>query len=207
MDLTLTTWIAIPLLGGVIGYVTNRIAVKMIFRPIRPVNVLGIKVQGLIGRRQKDLARSIGDVVGDHLVQHEDIVRGFRGVDIESMLAEVIEKGLAPKVEQLRNLPLIGGFLTEDRIGELRRAIVQGVLDHKELILERVEQAVEQGIDVQKLVREKVEAFPVERLEKLVLKVANKELRAIEALGGVLGVLIGVLQVLVIWFLSDASAA
>ena len=49
------TWIGVPLLGGVIGYVTNRIAVKMIFRPIKPVSVLGIKVQGLIGRRQREL--------------------------------------------------------------------------------------------------------------------------------------------------------
>lgn len=207
MDVTLTTWIAIPLLGGVIGYVTNRIAVKMIFRPIRPVNVLGIKVQGLIGRRQKDLAKSIGDVVGDHLVQHEDIINGFRNVDLQGLLGTVIEKGLAPKVEQLRNLPLIGGFLTAERIDDLRGAIVQGVLDHKELIMERLEQAVEQGVDVQKLVREKVEAFPVERLEALVLKVANSELRSIEVLGGVLGVLIGVIQVLVIWSLSGTPAS
>ena len=55
-----TTWIAVPLLGGVIGYVTNRIAVKMIFRPIRPVSVLGLRVQGLIGHRQHELAESIG---------------------------------------------------------------------------------------------------------------------------------------------------
>ena len=205
MDVTLTTWIAVPLLGGVIGYVTNRIAVKMIFRPIRPVNVLGLKVQGLIGRRQGDLARSIGDVVGDHLVQHEDIVQGFRNVDLESMLGEVIEKGLAPKVEQLRNLPLIGGFLTAERIDDLRGAIIQGILDHKDLILERLEQAVEAGIDVQKMVREKVEAFPVERLEKLVLKVASRELRAIEVLGGLLGVLIGIGQVGVIWFISGST--
>ena len=205
MDVTLTTWIAVPLLGGVIGYVTNRIAVKMIFRPIRPVNILGLKVQGLIGRRQGDLAKSIGDVVGDHLVQHEDIVQGFGNVDLESMLGEVIEKGLAPKVEQLRNLPLIGGFLTPERIDDLRGAIIQGILDHKDLILERLEQAVEAGIDVQKMVREKVEAFPVERLEKLVLKVASRELRAIEILGGLLGVLIGIGQVGVIWVISGST--
>ena len=205
MDTSLTVWIAVPLLGGVIGYVTNYIAVKMIFRPIRPVNVFGLKVQGLIGRRQRELARSIGDVVGDHLVQHEDIVRGFRDVDLQVLLGEVIEKGLAPKVEQLRNLPLIGGFLTPERINDLRNAIVQGVLDHRELILERLEQAVQQGIDVRELVSEKVAAFPVERLESLVLQVANTELRAIVWLGGLLGVVIGVIQVLVIWLVSPAG--
>lgn len=207
MDVTLTTWIAIPLLGGLIGYVTNWLAVKMIFRPIRPVNLLGLRVQGLMGRRQKELARSIGDVVGDHLVQHEDIVRGFKNVDLNGLLGDVIERGLAPKIDQLRSLPLIGGFLTPERIADLRNAIVASVLERKDLIMERLEQAVEKGLDVQKMVREKVEAFPVERLEALVLKVASRELRAIELLGAVLGVLIGLIQVLVVWSLSGTPAS
>ena len=48
------------------------------------------------------------------------------------------------------------------------------------------------------MVEEKVAAFPVEKLEKLVLQVASRELRAIEWLGAVLGILIGLAQVVVI---------
>lgn len=194
----LSTWIAVPLLGGVIGYVTNKIAVKMIFRPIRPVSVLGIRVQGLIGRRQQELAESIGKVVGDHLVQHEDVVKSFKKVDFQRLFGDVLDRGLQPKIAELRSLPLIGGFLTEERIQSIRSGIVQGVLKHKDAILERLEDAVERDLDIQALVTEKVAAFPVERLERLVLDVSARELRAIEVLGAVLGVLIGLLQVLVI---------
>ena len=201
MDIPLSTWIGVPLLGGVIGWVTNWLAVKMIFRPIKPRRFLGIRVQGLIGRRQKDLAKSVGEVVGDHLVQHEDIVRGFRNVDLEVMLGDVLERGMAPKIEELRNLPLIGGFLTPDRIKDLRSGIVKQVMKQQDVIFEKLEQAVEQGLDVQELVEKKVASFQVEKLERIVLKVASRELRAIEWLGGVLGVLIGLLQVLLIgWF-------
>ncbi|MCC6782816.1 MAG: DUF445 family protein [Planctomycetes bacterium] len=201
MDIPLSTWIGVPLLGGVIGWVTNWLAVKMIFRPIKPRRFLGIRVQGLIGRRQKDLAKSVGEVVGDHLVQHEDIVRGFRNVDLEAMLGDVLERGMAPKIEELRNLPLIGGFLTPDRIKDLRSGIVKQVMKQQDVIFEKLEQAVEQGLDVQELVEKKVASFQVEKLERIVLKVASRELRAIEWLGGVLGVLIGLLQVLLIgWF-------
>ena len=202
MDIPLSTWIGVPLLGGVIGWVTNWLAVKMIFRPIKPRRFLGIRVQGLIGRRQKDLAKSVGEVVGDHLVQHEDIVRGFRNVDLEVMLGDVLERGMAPKIEELRNLPLIGGFLTPDRIKDLRSGIVKQVMKQQDVIFEKLEQAVEQGLDVQELVEKKVASFQVEKLEKIVLKVASRELRAIEWLGGVLGVLIGLLQVLLIGWLA-----
>ncbi len=198
----LTTWIAVPLLGGLIGYVTNRIAVKMIFRPIRPVSVLGLKVQGLIGRRQRELAESIGRVVGDHLVQAKDVTAAFDRIDLESLFGDVLDHGLAPKLEEFKSLPLIGGFLTEQRIGEIRDGIVKRVLAHKKTILEKLEEAVDEGLDVREMVTAKVAAFPVEKLETLVLDVASRELRAIEVLGAVLGVLIGIGQVLLIGFLT-----
>ncbi len=199
---TLTAWIALPLVGGAIGYLTNRLAVKMIFRPIRPVNVLGVKVQGLMGRRQQDLAESIGRVVGDHLVGHEDVVKSFDKVDFESLLGDVLEEGLGPKIEELRSLPLIGGFLTESRVEDIRSSIVGGIMKHKGRILKQLEAAVEDGLDVQEMVTEKVAAFPVEKLETLVLEVARKELRAIEILGGALGLVIGIGQVFLLWALS-----
>lgn len=202
MPPSLATWITLPLVGALIGYATNWLAVKMIFRPIRPVRVLGVRVQGLMGKRQGDLARSIGKVVGGHLVGHDDVVRSFAKVDFDRLLGDVLERGMAPKVQELRSLPLIGGFLTEERVAGLMASLVQGILQHKELVLERLETAVEEGLDVRALVAEKVAAFPVEKLESLVLEVASRELRAIEVLGGVLGGLIGLGQVFLLWALA-----
>jgi len=196
---SLATWITLPIAGALIGYVTNTIAVKMIFRPIRPVKVLGFKIQGLMGRRQQDLAESIGRVVGAHLVHHDDIVRSFEKIDFERILGDVLDKGLAPKVAELKSLPLIGGFLTDDRVADLRASIVKGIMTQKQAILEQLERAVEDSLDVEALVTEKVAAFPIEKLESLVLEVASRELRAIEILGGVLGLLVGLLQVFLLW--------
>lgn len=199
---TLGEWIAIPAIGGLIGYVTNWLAVKMIFRPIKQRRFLGIPIQGLIGKRQKELARSIGHVVGNHLVEHKDIVRGLNKLDFGGVLGNVLEKGMAPKVKELRGLPLIGGFLTEERVKDLRESIVQGVMAHREHVLDQVEKGLAQGLDVPRIVEEKVAAFPVEKLERMILDVASRELRAIEWLGGVLGVLIGIGQVFVSWALG-----
>lgn len=195
MDISPAAWIAIPLLGGVIGYVTNRIAVTMIFRPVEPVNVLGLRVQGLIGRRQQDLAESIGRVVGSHLLSHEDIAKAFARLDFEAVIGDVLGNALEPKIAELRQMPLIGGFLTDERIGDLKASVARGIARDKDLLLAKIEAAIEDGLDVQAIVTEKVAAFPVPRLEELVLEVANRELRAIELLGGVLGLLIGLLQV------------
>lgn len=196
----LWTWITIPAIGGLIGWSTNWIAVKMIFRPIRPVRVLGIRIQGLVGRRQQDLAKAIGRVVGNHLVEHKDVVRSLNKLDFAGILGGVLDKGLAPKIQELRNLPLIGGFLTEERVTDIRRSIVGSVMAHKDLVLDEVERGLERGLDVPDLVERKVAEFAVEKLEALILEVARRELRAIEVLGGVLGVLIGLLQVAFVWW-------
>ena len=195
MELSLQTWIALPLLGGLIGYATNRIAVMMIFRPYRERRILGWRLQGLIPRRQADIAQSIGRVVGGHLVHHDDIIAAFAGVDLDRLADKAIERGLGPKIEELRRLPLVGGFLTDERVADLKRQMARAIVDNREALFEELEQAVESGIDVHAIVAEKVAAFPVQRLEELILEVASRELRAIELLGGVLGVLIGFVQV------------
>ena len=69
--LAVLPWILPPLLGAVIGYVTNRIAIKMLFRPLNPKRFLGVRVPltpGVIPRNRFDLARTIGRMVSEQLL-------------------------------------------------------------------------------------------------------------------------------------------
>jgi len=183
-----------PLVGGAIGYVTNRLAVMMIFRPYQPRTILGMRFQGLVGRRQAELAESIGRVVGDHLIGHQDVVRALEKLDLERLVGTAIERGLQPKIDELRRLPFVGSFLTEERVRDLRTQFVRGLVDQGQGLVGEFERAVEEGLDVRGIVTEKVREFSVERLERLILDVASRELRTIEILGGVLGFLVGLVQ-------------
>lgn len=188
------TWTVVPAVGALIGYGTNRLAVRMIFRPLEPRKILGLKVQGLVGRRQPDLAEAIGRVVGDHLVKHEDLVNALGQMDLRTIVDGALSKGLEPRIAELRALPMVGGFLTDERVGDLRRRFVDGILEDTDGLVDVFERALESGLDVERLVRDKVAEFEVERLEALVLEVAARELRSIELLGLLLGGLIGLLQ-------------
>ena len=200
MALGTTAWIVMPLVGGGIGYVTNRLAVAMIFRPVEARRILGLRIQGLVPRRKPDLARSIGRVVGTHLLDHEDIVRAMGTLDVEGLIERAIERGLEPKIAELRRIPLLGNFLTDERVGDMRRSLSRRLLSDSDSLVEEFERAIEEGLDVQEIVTRKVEEFPVEKLEALILEVASKELRAIELLGGLLGALIGLGQAALLAF-------
>lgn len=190
----LLPWLLLPLVGALIGYGTNRLAVGMIFRPIEPRRILGFTFQGLVGRRQPELARSIGNVVGDHLLQPEDLEGVLETIDLEPMVEQAFAAGLEPKLAEFRRMPLVGALLTDERVGDLRAQAVKGVMEQREVLVAGFQQALDEGLDVHRIVEEKVASFPIARLEELIVEVAAKELRAIEVLGGVLGALIGLIQ-------------
>ena len=69
--LAVLPWILPPLLGAIIGYVTNRIAIKMLFRPLNPKRLFGVRVPltpGVIPRNRYDLARTIARMVSEQLL-------------------------------------------------------------------------------------------------------------------------------------------
>lgn len=102
----LLSWVAPPLLGAVIGYVTNAIAIRMLFRPLREWRVLGLRVPltpGVIPRQRHELAESIARMVSRELLT-EDAVRrqlaseGFRRrleENIRSLLEELTQRPLS----------------------------------------------------------------------------------------------------------------
>lgn len=64
-------WLLPPLLGALIGYLTNALAIRMLFRPLREVRVFGVPIPltpGVIPRRREELAESIGRMVARDLL-------------------------------------------------------------------------------------------------------------------------------------------
>ncbi len=65
-----------PLLGALIGYVTNYIAIRMLFRPLRPWRLFGVRLPltpGIIPAKRGELAQRMGEMVGSHLLTAEDV--------------------------------------------------------------------------------------------------------------------------------------
>ncbi len=63
-----------PIVGGIIGYITNGIAIKMLFRPLKPIYLFGIKLPftpGIIPKEKGRVAKSIGAVVARELINEE----------------------------------------------------------------------------------------------------------------------------------------
>ena len=69
----LLSYLAPVLLSGAVGYLTNWIAIEMIFRPYEPKKWLPLWRQGLIPRNKPSIARKVGEKVGNELLSPEKI--------------------------------------------------------------------------------------------------------------------------------------
>lgn len=104
-----TTYILPPLIGAVIGYFTNMIAVKMLFYPRKPIYVFGHQLPltpGAIPKGKERLARSAGKIVQNELFTREDISG--------RLLTEEVEKPLIDKVMSIldANIRETGAVMT-----------------------------------------------------------------------------------------------
>lgn len=93
-------WWVLPILGTVVGYVTNLVALKMIFEPIEPKRYGPFTHQGLFLRRQSQAADAYATVIADDIVTlrniGEELLTGPRSDRTRNM----IERALRPAVDQ-----------------------------------------------------------------------------------------------------------
>jgi uncharacterized membrane protein YheB (UPF0754 family) len=97
-------WLVPPLAGAVIGYITNAVAIKMLFRPLKEIRFFGIRLPftpGILPRQRHKLAENIGAIVERQLLTPEILVDRLRHEDVRETMKSVI----ALYTEQFFNQP------------------------------------------------------------------------------------------------------
>lgn len=82
-----------PVVGAFIGYLTNKIAIKMLFRPLNPWKILGIRVPmtpGVIPSKRGELAENMGRMVADYLLTTEELSKSLHQKDVQEQLYKTI---------------------------------------------------------------------------------------------------------------------
>lgn len=82
-----------PFLTGFVGYFTNYLAIKMLFRPHKR-RWYSLGWQGVIPRNRGKLAKEIGKLVGNELLQEKDILKSIKNEQFQSILSDFIRKEL-----------------------------------------------------------------------------------------------------------------
>lgn len=184
----------LSIIGSGIGYVTNVIAIKLLFRPVEPFDMIFFKIQGVIPKRKNEISRSIGDTVENELLSVEEILESFVTESrIEDLLKKIKTEIEITVEKKLSDYPLLLGF-KRPIIKYISSIMEQEGTDYVHELIKDIGNKAEKDIDTSKIVEEKINSFDLSKVEEIVFDIAKKELRHIEILGAVLGFIIGIVQ-------------
>lgn len=180
-----------------IGYLTNVVAVKMLFLPRQPVNLYFFELWGLLPKRRAEVAIALGELVEEQLLSVDDL---FDKINTPEMREKIVVR----LVELLRDklngiLPrIIPGKVMQIISDTLEKVIRQEAEDMIHEIIESGRDYLTKEIQIKKIVEDKVNGFDLKQLEDMIVGVSSPEIRFIEIMGGVLGFIIGLAQVAIL---------
>lgn len=190
-------------IGAMIGWITNFIAIKMLFRPYKEINLIFFKIQGLLPKRRNEIGNSIAEVVNNELVSVKDIISKISPEDIEENIGLIVDRILESRLKEeiVKNFPMVAFFLSDSMLEKIKHIIKQSILDHKEEMINVFAEYLENKVDIKSIIVEKVNGFSLEKIEEIIITLAKKELKHIEYIGAVLGGIIGLVQFAVVTFI------
>ena len=125
------SYIIAPLLGGVIGYITNDIAIRMLFRPHKAKYVFGIHIPftpGIIPKEKGRIAEAVGGVISENLMNKEVLEKYLLSEDMVGKVRSAVKEFIST---QQRNdetvVQFLGHYLSKEEIDTFAQNINQSI--------------------------------------------------------------------------------
>ena len=187
------------LISGAIGWITNWIAIKMLFRPHKEINFGLFKIQGLIPKRRTEIGSGIANIIQNELISVKDVISNIDREEfskrLNALIDEVLDKNLKKKVKE--KFPFLQMFFTDKIAKDVGNTIKDIIMGNQEKIFEIFSNYAEENIDFEVIISDKISNFSLDKLEEIITFLAKKELKHIEVIGAILGMLIGAVQYLI----------
>lgn len=185
-----------PFIAAFTGWFTTWIAIYMLFHPREPKKFLGITIQGIFPKRQKQFATKLGNVVATELIHFSEIAAQLKDPEHLKPLKPLIENHLDNflQVKLKEKLPVISMFVGEGIMSKIKEGMMEEIEQLLPQIILHYTDSMANKVDIEQMVTEKVSNFSSDKLEEIVLAVMTKEFRFVELVGGFLGFAIGLIQ-------------
>lgn len=189
-------------IGGVIGWITNVLAIKMLFRPVYPIKIplTVIYLQGLLPKRRAEIAASVGETVEKELINIDEILEKLSNDENRAIALNTVKMAISDKIG--RKMPLLIPVIIKNSIVQyIEEQIDKEAPNLMEGLIKELYEKASKEIEIGKMIEDKINQIDLIKLEEITISIAKKELKHIEILGGILGALIGLFQGIILIFL------
>lgn len=196
LTLYLHTWVILPFIGILIGYITNKLALNMIFEPIEPRRVLGFKVHGLFLRRQHEIAEIYAGIISTEVLTvaniGEELMTGPRSDRTRRMIEDRLRSAADRSLGVARTMVSAVGGKDYERI---RDSLATEAVEFATAPLADPEFNRQQSQRVAVMLTEKVRRLDHQNFSEMLRTAIHDDEWLVVAHGGALGLLAGLLHV------------
>jgi uncharacterized membrane protein YheB (UPF0754 family) len=175
----------------------------MLFHPKEPKRILGITFHGIFPKRQRSFAEKLGKMISAEFLSYEDIEEMIaHPKNLEKLMPFIevhVDTFLRDKLSD--EMPFLSLFIGENTRRSLKNVFMHELETLFPQIMTSYARHLEEELDLEKIVTDKVSVFSSDKLEGMLYQIMSKEFRFVEILGGVIGFIIGIVQVLITWLL------
>lgn len=159
--------------------------------------MLGFTIQGIFPKRQEQFAIKLGKLVSEQLLSFSDIEQKLTNPANLHKMMPLVEKHidyfLREKLSE--TMPMISMFIGDKTLEKLKTTLMDELERLFPTLIKNYAASLQNELDLEQIVTEKVKNFSSNQLEAILYQVMSREFKFVEIIGGILGFLIGLLQV------------
>lgn len=195
-------WWILPISGLCIGYFTNWLAISMIFRPVHPHIICGgyINVQGVFLKRQSQVATELSNMLCTQLIYARRMLEYVvRNEGFESVL-EIYQKHMEEAIDQVvgRAKVVLPVFVGHTAIQGIKDEVIAATLEELPHHSKDIEEYMDRTFALDTILAPRLRGLPPEEFEGMLRPVFQEDEWMVLLLGGVLGVVVGSVQAMVL---------
>lgn len=196
------SWVLLPIGGVIIGYITNWLALRLIFEPVHPIKVGFWKFQGLFILRQKEVAKEYSKIVSEEILNPPNIFETIMTGPGSDQLANIVELHVRESVDKSAGfnrslIQLTSGTKTYESIKSI---VTQRVMEILPQHIRHIFDYAENALDIENTIRDKMANLPPDEFVGFLRPVFQEDELKLILVGAALGGLAGWLQVLALNF-------
>lgn len=194
------SWV-LPVGGALVGYLTNVLALKMIFDPKEPKKIGPFTIHGLFFRRQDEIAIEQGMLIAEEIFNPEKVVEAVLKGPSSDKLFKLINKNMQEAIDQYSGYakPIVVMTVGTDRFISTKERAIEKTIDALEESMKHLHSYVEEAMDVENTVIEKVKKLSPEQFERMIRPIFEEDEWMMTIGGGVLGLGVGLFQFFIVF--------
>ncbi len=189
--------LVMPIFGAAIGLFTDWLAITLVFRPREPVSILGWRVQGSFHRRRAEVAHRYARLIADEVLTVPNMLAAVLSGPRADRMLSLIQDVVADAVdEQTRAFRPLGRSLAVDH---LHQAAVLKAMPMIPDTARNANRYLTSAMDVAGMIEQRMLALPPDEYESVLRPAFKQEEPKLIVVGGVIGAIIGELQLLLLY--------